>query len=111
MAHLSFKALIVTIAIGVGAIAGVNASSAAPTTASPMIAEPGSAPLIAVDSRHGNYRPAACSSGQAVSKANRMGIRNARAVANRNSVRVTGWKRNQRTVVVFARAPGCPILR
>lgn len=58
-------------------------------------------------------RPAACTPGQAVQKANRMGLRNARVVdANRNVIRVAGrsW-RDGRTAIVFARAPHCPVLR
>lgn len=58
-------------------------------------------------------RPAACTPGQAVHKAQRMGLRNARVVnANRNVIRVAGrsW-RDGRTAIVFARAPHCPVIR
>lgn len=58
-------------------------------------------------------RPAACTPGQAVHKAQRMGVRNARVVnSNRNVIRVAGhsW-RDGRTAIVFARAPHCPVLR
>ncbi len=54
----------------------------------------------------------ACTPGQAVHKAERMGLRHARVVnANRDIIRVTGrsW-RDGRTVILFARAPHCPII-
>lgn len=57
--------------------------------------------------------PVACTPGQAVHKAQRMGLRNARVVnANRNVIRVAGrsW-RDGRTAIVFARAPHCPVIR
>lgn len=60
-----------------------------------------------------HHRPAACTPGQAVHKAQRMGLRNARVVnANRNVIRVAGrsW-RDGRTAIVFARAPHCPVIR
>ena len=56
---------------------------------------------------------AACTPGQAVHKAQRMGVRNARVVnSNRNVIRVAGhsW-RDGRTAIVFARAPHCPVIR
>lgn len=55
----------------------------------------------------------ACTPGQAVHKAARMGLRNPRVVnANRNVIRVAGraW-RHGRTAIVFARAPNCPVIR
>jgi len=57
--------------------------------------------------------PASCTPWQAVHKAQRMGLRNARVVnANRNVIRVAGrsW-RDGRTAIVFARAPHCPVIR
>ncbi|MEK1850774.1 MAG: antifreeze protein [Phyllobacterium sp.] len=117
MASLSLKLLAVGAAISIGAILGANTSNAAPLAASPAVVELGaaSAPLVQVDYRYGHYRPpyrpAACTPGQAASKASRMGIRDPRVSENRNVVRVSGWKRGLRTAVVFARAPGCPIIR
>jgi hypothetical protein len=117
MASLSLKLLAVGAAISIGAILGANTSFATPVAAAPMAVELGTttAPLVQVDYRYGHYRPpyrpAACTPGQAVSKASRLGIRNPRVSANRNVVRVAGWKRGLHTAVVFARAPGCPIIR
>ncbi len=114
MARLSFKMLAVTATIGLGSILDVNAASAAPITTSPAEASP----VVKVDYyRHGYYRPpyrpvpAACTPGQAASKASRMGIYNTRVAVDRNVVRVSGWKRGHRTAIVFARAPGCPTIR
>jgi hypothetical protein len=112
MASLSLKLLAVGAAISIGAILGAKTSNAAP-----MVVELGnaSAPLVQVDYRYGHYRapyrPAACTPGQAASKASRMGIYNTRVDVNRNVVRVAGWRHGLRTAVVFARAPGCPIIR
>ncbi|MDF1598476.1 hypothetical protein PZ895_01650 [Mesorhizobium sp. YIM 152430] len=61
---------------------------------------------------HRHHRQA-CTPGQAVHKAARMGLRNPRVVnANRNVIRVAGraW-RYGRTAIVFARAPNCPVIR
>ncbi|MBL0937008.1 MAG: hypothetical protein IBJ07_19885 [Rhizobiaceae bacterium] len=60
-----------------------------------------------------HHRRQACTPGQAVHKAARMGLRNPRVVnANRNVIRVAGraW-RHGRTAIVFARAPNCPVIR
>jgi hypothetical protein len=115
MASLSLKLLAVGAAISIGAILGANTSNAAPLAASSAVVELGGAPLVQVDYRYGPYRPpyrpAACMPGQAASKASRMGIRDPRVSVNRNVVRVSGWKRGLRTALVFARAPGCPIIR
>ncbi|MRG56747.1 hypothetical protein SAMN05428967_0341 [Phyllobacterium sp. YR620] len=112
---VSFKTLAVTATIALGSIIGVNAASAAPIAAAPMT--DGASPLVKVDYYRRDYyrppyRPApACTPGQAASKASRMGLYNTRVVVNRNVVRVAGWKRGYRTAVVFARAPGCPVVR
>ena len=112
---LSFKALALA-AIGIGSILGAGPSLAAP--AAPIANDIAASPLVKVDYyRRDYYRPphrpvpAACTPGQAENKANRMGLYNTRVVVNRNVVRVNGWKRGYRTAVVFARAPGCPIIR
>jgi len=67
------------------------------------------------DRHHGwhrdHRRPAACTAGRAINKAERMGIRRARVVdANRRVVKVAGRKYNQRVMVTFANQRGCPIL-
>jgi hypothetical protein len=117
MASLSLKLLAVGAAISIGAILGANTSNAALLAAAPMAVEYSStsAPVVQVDHRYGHYRPpyrpAVCTPRQAASKANRMGIYNARVAVNRNVIRVAGWKRGLRTIVVFARAPGCPFIR
>ncbi|MBA8880467.1 antifreeze protein [Phyllobacterium myrsinacearum] len=119
MSRISIKMLAVTAALGLGSIIGVNAASAAPVTASSHVVEVvgPSSNVIKVDHRrghryHGGYRPVrACSVNLALNKASRMGVRNPRAIVNRNVVRVTGWRYGHRTAVVFARAPGCPVIR
>lgn len=62
---------------------------------------------------HRHYRAAhACTPGQAVYKAQRHGVRNARVVqANRNVIRVGGHRYHHRVSMTFARAPHCPIIR
>ncbi|MFC5585544.1 hypothetical protein ACFPOD_10500 [Nitratireductor kimnyeongensis] len=53
-----------------------------------------------------------CTHGQAVRKAESMGIRRARVVrANRNIIRVAGRTHRGPQQVVFARAPRCPVIR
>lgn len=57
-------------------------------------------------------RHRACSPNQAVSKAGRMGIRHARVHrASNRSITVGGRARGHQVRVVFARAPGCPVIR
>ena len=52
----------------------------------------------------------ACSPGQALNKAERMGIRRARVVdVGRRSIEVAGRSRGDRVVISFGRAPGCPV--
>lgn len=66
------------------------------------------------EGRHyrGPRRARACTPGQAVRKAHRLGIRHARVVrANRNIIRVRGSGRGYNRVAVFARAPHCPVIR
>ncbi|UIJ70438.1 hypothetical protein [Aurantimonas sp. HBX-1] len=57
------------------------------------------------------HRPALCEPGQALRKAERMGVRRAHVRnVNRRAVVVAGRSRGDRTVVRFARAPGCPVI-
>lgn len=52
-----------------------------------------------------------CSAGEALYKAERMGIRHARVVdIDRRSVDVRGRKHGDRVRVSFARVPGCPLI-
>ncbi|MBA8900667.1 antifreeze protein [Phyllobacterium sp. P30BS-XVII] len=121
MSRISFKMLAVSAALGLGSLFGVSAASAAPIAPSSQIVDVAGSNVIKVDHRYGHryhhgyrpvYRPVrACSVNLALNKASRMGIRNPRAVVNRNVVRVTGWRYGHRTAVVFARAPGCPVIR
>lgn len=56
--------------------------------------------------RHG------CSVRRALNKAHRMGVRHARVrLANHNVIKVKGRSRGHRVRIVFARAPGCPVIR
>jgi hypothetical protein len=62
------------------------------------------------DWRRDNWRRS-CSSGQALDKARRMGLRRARVVdTGRHTIKVSGRKYNDRVTVIFARDRGCPIL-
>ena len=77
----------------------------------------GSGPRVGVwfDDGHRDYRRRphyrACTPGQAVNKAGRMGIRRAHVRnVNRNVIRVAGRDRGRHVVVRFARAPGCPVI-
>ncbi|WEX11281.1 hypothetical protein [Chelativorans sp. AA-79] len=57
-------------------------------------------------------RDRACTPRDAVEKAHRMGLRHVQVTrANRNTIRVTGRTRHDRTSIVFARAPHCPVIR
>jgi hypothetical protein len=61
--------------------------------------------------RHDRRGPA-CTARQAVSKANRMGLRRANVIReDRRTVHVAGRSRYGREIVVFARAPHCPVIR
>lgn len=61
--------------------------------------------------RHDRRSPA-CSARQAISKAHGMGLRRARIVReDRRTVHVAGRFRYGRGIVVFARAPHCPVIR
>lgn len=54
----------------------------------------------------------ACTPRHAVRKAERYGLRRAHVVrANRNIIKVRGHRHHQRVNMVFARAPGCPVIR
>jgi hypothetical protein len=52
-----------------------------------------------------------CSTGTALYKASRMGVRHARVTdVGRHSISVRGRKHHHRVHIRFARAPGCPII-
>ena len=63
--------------------------------------------------RPGQFRDRECSPRDAVRKASRMGVRNARVVsASHRAIRVAGRAHGHRqAVVTFGRAPGCPVFR
>jgi hypothetical protein len=57
------------------------------------------------------HRPALCAPGQALRKAERMGMRRAHVRdVSRRAVVVAGRARGDRTLIRFARAPGCPVI-
>lgn len=64
-----------------------------------------------------NWRPhrprfRACTTGRALHKAQRMGVRHARVrAANRHVIKVKGRMHRRHVSIVFARAPGCPVIR
>jgi hypothetical protein len=64
------------------------------------------------DYRYGQRYHRACTPGQALHKADRMGIRHARINrVNHRVIAVGGRARGHHVRVVFARVPGCPIIR
>lgn len=61
---------------------------------------------------HHHRRPPACSAREALHKARGMGLHRARIVReDRRAIHVAGRDRHGRDVVVFARAPHCPVIR
>lgn len=53
-----------------------------------------------------------CSVRRALNKAHRMGVRHARVrIANHRVIKVKGRSHGHRVRIVFARAPGCPVIR
>lgn len=63
--------------------------------------------------RPGRYHARECSPRDAVRKASRMGLRNARVVdTSRRAIRVVGRGHGHRpAAIVFGKAPSCPVLR
>lgn len=61
----------------------------------------------------GRYHARECSPREAVRKASRMGLRNARVVdTSRRTIRVAGRSHGHRpAAIVFGKAPSCPVLR
>jgi hypothetical protein len=113
MSRISFKSLVVTAGLGLAAALSAGAANAAPAiSAAPAVATMADAHgnVIKVDHRWG-HRPRACSADQAANKAARMGFRRTRVDVRRNTIRVSGWRHGFRSSVLFARAPGCPIIR
>ncbi len=114
MARLSIKMLALGAVIGISTTLGVGASSAAPSTQSRVNTGIATSNIVEVNHRRGHWGPGyrrACTPGEAVSKARRMGLRNPMVTVRRNVLRVTGWRHGNRTAVVFAKARGCPIVR
>lgn len=116
MSHFSLKSLAITAAIGLGVVfsAGAAANAASVVPAVSIMSDSGTK-LVQVDHRwgHHGYRPMrrACSAAQAARKAERMGFRRVSVMERRDTVRVTGWRKGFRSSVLFARAPGCPVIR
>ena len=113
------KSAALSVLIGLGAIAAAPSAASAGDGALYLGIGDGSARFsIQVGQRDRYYhRPARhvrhCTPGQAVHKAQRMGVRNARVVREgRNVIRVRGRAYGHgRVTVVFARAPHCPVIR
>lgn len=62
--------------------------------------------------RRDRHRRHACTARQALGKARHMGVRRARiADEGRRTIKVAGRSHDGRVVIVFRRAPGCPIVR
>lgn len=60
--------------------------------------------------RHGVVRR--CSVNRALNKAYRMGVNHPRVkFANRDVIKIKGRSRGHRVRILFARAPGCPVIR
>lgn len=60
---------------------------------------------------HRNWDRATCSPGEAVRKASRMGLRNARVVdTSRRSITVRGRMGGQREFITFGRMGRCPVI-
>jgi hypothetical protein len=91
---------------------GLGAFAAAPATAQ------ASGLVIGVSSHgpaygHGrDWRRHACTPREAVARASRIGIRNARVRSvRRNTIDVSGFRHGRHVNVTFSKAPGCPTIR
>jgi hypothetical protein len=59
-----------------------------------------------------NWRRHACTPREAVARASRTGIRNARVRSvRRNTIDVSGFRHGRHVNVTFSKAPGCPTIR
>jgi hypothetical protein len=70
--------------------------------------------VVQVQQRDFRHRPdpRGCSAGEALRKAERMGLRRAHVSnQNRNVIRVSGRVRGGRDTITFANARGCPVIR
>jgi len=116
MSRISLKRLVLPAVIGLAAVFSAGATAnAAPLAPAVSVASGVQGHVVQVDHRWGHHRRPvyrrACTPNQAARKAARMGIRNPRVIVRRNVVRVNGWRHGRPRSVVFARAPGCPIIR
>jgi hypothetical protein len=71
-------------------------------------------PRVGVDarSRYRDRDERSCSASDAVRKASRMGIRNARVVdTDRRTIEVAGRRHGDRVYVTFGRRGDCPVVR
>lgn len=106
--------------LALAAVVGLSSLAAAPSAYADGVyfsIGHGGATISISDRHHGpgwhrpHHRPA-CTAGQAVNKARSMGLRGARVIReDRRTVRVAGRTRFGREIVVFARAPHCPVIR
>lgn len=108
-------------AIGIGALAAMPATAQAQGASFHLGVGSGhNGPVVDIHYRDHNrrhhrrhmQRARDCTPREALYKATRMGIRNARVVGTSpRTIRVSGVVRGYRDHVTFARAPNCPVLR
>jgi hypothetical protein len=109
------KALVMSAVIGLGGVAAMPASAQDGRVYLEFGGRDG--PRIGVDERS-RYRDRdrwderSCSPREAVRKASRMGIRNARVVdTGRRTIEVSGRRHGDRVHVTFGRRGDCPVVR
>lgn len=107
-------------AISLGALAAMPAAAQAQSRIHLGVGVGHHGPVVDVQYRHHHrrhhrrpmHRARDCTPREAVYKAARMGMRNARVVGTgMRTIRVSGVVRGYRDHITFARAPNCPVLR
>lgn len=110
------KALVMSAVIGLGGLAAMPASAQDGRVYLEFGGRDG--PRVGVESERDRYRERGrfeertCSTGEAVRKASRMGIRGARVVdTDRRTIEVAGRRNGDRVRVTFSRRGDCPVVR